>query len=293
MTSDSMPDILGPDAIIPLTGYYQFAAGEKVSQPQVQSRMFLWCKTGKGTVQVNGQLIPMQANDFCFLPWDRAIVYQADSRDPFMTGGIHIIPFHSRSANAVFQVAHSEQDDLFNREGRSDLPLGILDGIKDGSLNEATVLHHLAEYIVQRFRDRHPEEWEARTLAQLLLAQLSDVFHEGQRRDRELPLPLRQMMDFVEKHRRRKMGLKELARISGLGVSAVGRMFQRYLGITPIAFITRYRIDYAKHLLSGTRIQVAEIGCRVGIDDPYYFSKLFRKTTGVTPLEYRRKCSFL
>ena len=292
MTSASTLKIPISDAIVAYTGYYQFAAHERISHPQVQSRMFLWCKTGKGTINVNGQFIPMKVNDFCFLPWNRSLVYLPDSHDPFMTGGIHLIPFHRRRQKIIFGVSHSKEDALFNREGRRDKPLGILDGIRRGSLNEATALHHLAEYIVQRCREREPMEWETRMLAQLLLTQMTDFFQGRQNGDLELPLKLRQMMEFVRNHRSRKIGLKDLTRTSGLSISAVGRMFQKNLGINPVAFITRDKIDYAKHLLAGTRLQVAETGRQVGIDDPYYFSKLFRKTTGMTPLAHRRKSSF-
>lgn len=285
-----------PDPVITQTGDHQFAASERISQARIQSRTFLWCKTGKGTIWVNGQPILMEGNDFCFLPWDRSQVYLADAHDPFLTSGIHIIPYHSRSHKIVHGEAHSEDDPMFNMEGRSDLPLGILDGVKCGSLNESTALHHLAEYIVQRFREREwsrADEWEIRSLAQLLLAHVSAFFQARKHEGQEIPLPLRQMMQFVQNHIDRKIGLKDLARISGLSVSAVGRMFQKHLRVNPVAYISRVKINYAKNLLAGSRIQVAETGRHVGIDDPYYFSKLFRKTTGLTPLEYRRKSSFL
>ena len=293
MTVCAAPKTSIADAAVVFTGYYQFAAHEKIVQPRVQSRMFLWCKIGKGTLHINGQSIPMAANDFCFLPWNRSQVYQADGRDPFMTGGIHLIPFHRRRQKLDFAVAHSTEDPLFNRKGRRDLSLGILEGIKRGSLNEATTLHLLAEYIVQRFREREPEEWEARALAQLLLAQMSAFFQDGSHGDIEMPLQLRRMIEFIQHHRGGKIDLADLARVSGLSASAVGRMFKRHLKLSPVKFIIREKINHAKNLLVTSREQVGEIGRRVGIDDPYYFSKLFRKTTGYTPLTHRRKASFL
>ena len=51
--------------------------------------------------------------------------------------------------------------------------------------------------------------------------------------------------------------------------------------------ILQLRIHRAKQLLLGTDLTVAEIAYRCGMDDPGYFSTLFRKATGITPVAFR------
>ena len=53
-------------------------------------------------------------------------------------------------------------------------------------------------------------------------------------------------------------------------------------------YLTRRRLQEAKRLLTETDIPVAEIGMQTGFSDPGYFSTVFRKYEGVSPIEYRK-----
>jgi YesN/AraC family two-component response regulator len=48
------------------------------------------------------------------------------------------------------------------------------------------------------------------------------------------------------------------------------------------------RIRYACRLLDTTTLTVREVGYRVGYEDPYYFSRMFRKLMGLSPRQYRK-----
>lgn len=53
-------------------------------------------------------------------------------------------------------------------------------------------------------------------------------------------------------------------------------------------FLTQVRLEESERLLSETNLQVREIAARVGYLDEKYYSKLFKKSTGIKPTEYRR-----
>ncbi|MCA5963754.1 helix-turn-helix transcriptional regulator [Blautia sp. RD014234] len=57
--------------------------------------------------------------------------------------------------------------------------------------------------------------------------------------------------------------------------------------LTPLQLLTRIRIEEAQKLLGTTQLHVNIIGENVGYSDPAYFSKQFKKVTGMTALEYR------
>lgn len=255
--------------------------------------MFLWCKAGKGVVRVHGESCPMAIHDFLFLPWQHSIVYQADENEPFLVGAIHVIPFHDRKHKVVFEVAHRDDDPLCQHTWRKDVPLPGMVGLARGSLAHGTALRHLAEHIVQRFSSGQRREWEVRCHAQLLLSALSDWFHAESAASPHLPVELQRMVQFVRSHLHEKLSLVHLARLSQLSPSAVGRLFRKHLKMTPVTFIARTKMELAQELLSTSRLPVAEVGRRVGIDDPYYFSKLFRKTVGCSPREHRKRSSLL
>ena len=75
-----------------------------------------------------------------------------------------------------------------------------------------------------------------------------------------------------------------------LGVSPayVSRIFQRELGLSPWAYLTRLRIEHARSLLlAAEHMSIAEIAQRVGFSDPAYFARAFRRHTGKSPVAYR------
>jgi AraC-like DNA-binding protein len=63
------------------------------------------------------------------------------------------------------------------------------------------------------------------------------------------------------------------------------KVFSKATGCTPLDYLTRLRMAEARHLLKLGGFSVKEVAVRVGIADPYYFSRLFRKTIGQSPTE--------
>ena len=67
------------------------------------------------------------------------------------------------------------------------------------------------------------------------------------------------------------------------------RRFKQVTGITPIEYLQQTRIEAAKKLLEQTSQQMMEVILNSGYNDPKSFRKVFRKTVGMTPSEYRDK----
>lgn len=69
------------------------------------------------------------------------------------------------------------------------------------------------------------------------------------------------------------------------------RSFKQYVGVPPLQYLTSIRINKAKELLESTDCPVGEIGEIVGYDNPLYFSRIFKKQTGLSPAGYRKALS--
>jgi len=78
---------------------------------------------------------------------------------------------------------------------------------------------------------------------------------------------------------------------SGLPERTFQRRFKRATGYSTLAYLQQLRIDAAKRELERTMLPIDEIGYRVGYQEPAFFRRLFKRTTGLTPGAYRRKFS--
>ena len=82
--------------------------------------------------------------------------------------------------------------------------------------------------------------------------------------------------------------LQDVADEVGLSQSHFSTVFAQETGITYTQYLTDLRIGKAKELLRATAMRSGEIAFATGYRDAHYFSYLFKKTTGMTPSEYRR-----
>lgn len=69
----------------------------------------------------------------------------------------------------------------------------------------------------------------------------------------------------------------------------LNRCFKKVTGHTIFAYLNLVRVNKAKELLLTTHMHFKEIGYSVGIDNPYYFSRLFKRIVGMTPTEYYKQ----
>lgn len=282
-----------PNAVIAHANCAQFTARQTILNPCVKSRMIVWCKAGTGVVTANGSVCPFETGRYLLLPWGHSIKYEASSEDPFFVGGIHIIPDHRTDHAVTFDVAHHDRHPLAQASFRRDLKIRELPRLKLGWLDAQAPLGHLLEYIMRVFVRKNPGEWMARWMARQLLCELIFSEQRSEVHDHGIPPEIERMKQFIAFHLARPLSLRDLVEFTKLSPSTVGRLFREHLKTTPVTWILRMKTERAKTLLRTRRLSIADVGASVGIPDPYYFSKCFKKETGRSPLEYRRQVRWI
>ncbi|MBI9101576.1 MAG: AraC family transcriptional regulator [Spirochaetales bacterium] len=82
--------------------------------------------------------------------------------------------------------------------------------------------------------------------------------------------------------------VKDIVAIRGYSYNYLRALFKAVTGYSPIQYLNRIRIEYVCEQLSFSSQPIKEIAYNAGFDDPQYFSRMFRKTTGLSPGQYRR-----
>ena len=81
----------------------------------------------------------------------------------------------------------------------------------------------------------------------------------------------------------------ELAKMENLSNSRYVSHFTEQFGLSPMAYIVRLRLNSACDLLENTDMSVKQIALLVGYEDPRFFSKLFKKHIGLSPVDFRKR----
>jgi AraC-like DNA-binding protein len=94
-------------------------------------------------------------------------------------------------------------------------------------------------------------------------------------------------IEFMKNHLDMALTLSDLSTRSGLSVPQYSKLFRERTDQSPMAYYTALKIRKACDLLYQTRLTVREIGLKLGYEDPYYFSRAFKKVQGCAPAHYR------
>jgi AraC-like DNA-binding protein len=101
------------------------------------------------------------------------------------------------------------------------------------------------------------------------------------------PYKLRQALELIKAHIDRPIHLAQLAAAVALSPFHFHRAFKRSMGMTPHQYIVQTRIERAKSLLAESDLPLAVVAAQLGFADQSHFTSAFRKTTSMTPRNYR------
>ncbi|SEM59818.1 AraC family transcriptional regulator [Paenibacillus sp. OV219] len=97
------------------------------------------------------------------------------------------------------------------------------------------------------------------------------------------------IVNYVELHYYQPFTLQQLSQLCGMSVSSFTAKFKDATGLSLVDYKHTVQVRHAANLLQTTDKKVLDIALEVGFGDISFFNRMFRKHTGVTPREYRRK----
>lgn len=120
-----------------------------------------------------------------------------------------------------------------------------------------------------------------------MLERVMDAIHDNRRYPNAVML--NRALHYMQEHFMEDLTRDQAARVAGVSPSHFSHLIRAQLNSSFTALLARYRVDHAARLLTRTTSSIAEVALACGFPDQSYFTKVFKKQTGRTPLAYRRR----
>lgn len=104
-----------------------------------------------------------------------------------------------------------------------------------------------------------------------------------------VPVKILNTISYIQLNLNQELSVTFLAERANLHTDYFSRLFQQYTGERPVKYIQEKRIERAQYLMVTTQMTYSEIATQTGFENVFYFSKIFKKITGMSPGNYKKQ----
>ncbi len=257
-------------------------------------------------VRVAGVEAPMQleAGDLILIPHGAEHVLMDHALSPvrsvddvvqlagFTGRGALVYGGEDRGAPTRLVCGHFDYDESLNHALLSQLPPVIIVRWLDAGQNSP--LADAFGFITREVHAARPgHEAVIRRLSEVLFFQAIRTWAEREHMEQGilgalLDPALSAALAVIHEKPAERWSLESLSRHAAMGRSAFAERFHRIIGTTPMRYLTDWRVQRAKRLLSESSLGLDAVAARVGYDSAASLSRVFVKVAGVSPAAYRR-----
>ncbi|MEG1580392.1 MAG: AraC family transcriptional regulator [Bacteroidaceae bacterium] len=262
-------------AILHITdiGYYPKAKHHyRVRTEPIAQFVFIYCVEGRGWYRVGDETFEVKANEYFILPAGVPHAYASDEKELWTIYWIH---FKGKLASYFAKQCLSPQTVTPNVHSRISNRIDLFEEIfrtlemgysHENLLYSSSAFYHYLGTLryLQQYRNALPCTTESNDI-------ITAAIH------------------FMRENIEKKLSLNTIAQHIGYSPSHFSVLFHKRTGYAPLAYLNQLKIQQACHLLDFTDMKVNQVCYKIGIEDPYYFSRLFRKTMGVSPSKYKEQ----
>lgn len=254
-------------------GYYPKAQHHfrERSEPITQF-ILIYCTEGTGWFRTEGRECKIAANQYFILPAEKPHAYGADEKDPWTIYWIHF-----KGTLAAHFATHCVQ------------PITIDPGMNSRISNRIAMFEEILRTLemgYSRENLRYASSIFYHYLGSLCyLQQYRNAAHSETTGKYDI---VTAAIHFMKENVEKKLSLHEIASYTGYSASHFSILFNRRTGYAPLAYFNQLKIQQACQLLDFTDMKINQVCYKIGIEDTYYFSRLFSKIMGMSPRAYKQ-----
>jgi len=233
--------------------------------------ILIYCIEGRGQLKIKQKNYTIEPSEFFVIPAHIAHTYIADKDDPWTIYWIH---FKGVSSNPIVelilkQLQNTHKGFVHYNEMRNQLFTQMYAHLERGYSSDNLLYANMClwQYLTSfSFSEKFDDNGEPVTF---------DAIEHS--------------IEYMRHHIDEALSLNTVAHAINLSPSHFSFLFKKETGFAPMEYFNHLKIQKACQFLLFTKLRIKEIANKLGIGDPYYFSRLFTKIMGLSPIEYREK----
>lgn len=250
------------DCYVTSVGRHRCPKGNKNSLFLLDKTVIHYIESGKGIFTMNGKTYQLQAGDAFYIPLRVRGDYCADDQDPWNYTWIY---FQRNSGDRFFEdLGLSPENPVYTTKEPERLTK-LFQSLHDTNKN---TYHAISDIFT--------------TLSTMVKTNKNPVPRRKKSGDDIITI----CESYIRHNSGRKLSVNDLCAHVKIDRTYLYRLFRSHLGMGPQEYIARTKLEIAKQLLLESPLSIAEAGQMTGFDDPFTFSKQFKKYYGLSPRNY-------
>ncbi|SEN50383.1 AraC-type DNA-binding protein [Amphibacillus marinus] len=248
--------------VISEIGYYQKAEHHyRERHTGAAEFILIYSMDGLGYIHLNnGSALKVKAGQLYCIPKTTSHRYYADTTNPWSILWMH------------FNCTHDQAVAL----PLSDQPISFPIEKQRTIQNHFTELLHMCE--------RYPHQHLQRVVSPFLFFIFAEVAYLPEREEHGQDHHfLAKAIQYMNIHLASPLSLEEIAAALGVSASYLSQVFKQQLNQSPMAYLTELKMERACKFLRMEQLKIYQVAAKVGFQDPYYFSRVFKKVIGLSP----------
>lgn len=237
----------------------------------IHEYVFIYCIKGCGYFKLQGKQYRVKTNQYFILPADIPHEYASSEDSPWTIYWIHfsgtLAKYYAEDALTPQTINPGIQSRIMARTNLfEEIFYSLQNGYSIENIRFAmSLFHHYLGSL--RYMQQYRE--------------VGDKINENN--------IVECIIHFMEENIEKHLSLQDIADYSGLSPSHLSAIFKKKTGHSPLNYFNIMKVKMACELLDNTSMKLNQICYKVGINDPYYFSRMFSKIMGISPKCYREQ----